>query len=50
MKYQIGDKVELTNGCIVTITDIISTIDRAELYAAGIVPVPLEHIKRKVED
>ena len=50
MKYKIGDKVELTNGCIVVITDIQGSIGGEQCYIAGISPIPEERIIRKIED
>ena len=49
MKYEIGDKVELTNGSIVTITDIQGSISGEQCYIAGICPIPEEKIVRKIE-
>ena len=50
MKYKIGDKVELTNGCIVVITDIQGRIGGEQCYIAGTSPIPEERIIRKIED
>lgn len=49
MKYEIGDKVELTNGSIVTITDIQGSISGEQCYIAGTCPIPEERIVRKIE-
>ncbi len=50
MKYNIGDKVELINGCIVVITNIQESIGGEKCYIAGTSPIPEENIIRKVED
>lgn len=50
MKYKIGDKVELTNGCIVVITNIQGSIAGEQCYIAGTSPIPEERIIRKIED
>lgn len=50
MKYKIGDKVELTNGCIVIITDIQGSIGDEQCYIAGISPITEERIVRKIEN
>ncbi len=50
MKYQIGDKVELRNGCIVVITDIRGSITGDYCYIANTSPIPEDRIIRKIED
>lgn len=50
MKYNIGDKVELKNGCIVVITDIQHGISGDYCYITGISPIPEESILKKIED
>lgn len=50
MKYKIGDKVELKNGCIVVITDIQYGISGDYCYIANTTPIPEERIMRKIQD
>ena len=52
MEYQIGDKVELESGKIVTITKIGNAVDRIEpIYGYGNPAVIIEErIIRKIED
>lgn len=55
MKYEIGDKVELTNGSITFIKDIKYDMDNKIIYGVGnkgseIIPVEEERILRKLED
>lgn len=49
LMYEIGDKVELKNGSIVIITDILPTVDGTVIYATGNVPIPEENIERKID-
>lgn len=55
MKYEIGDKVELKNGCVVTITDILSNMDNIPVYGTSkghseVFPITEDKIVRKIED
>ncbi len=50
MKYKIGDKVELKNGCVVVITDIRYGINGDYCYIADISPIPEERILKKIEN
>lgn len=47
MKYQIGDKVELKNGCIVTITDIQGSLSGEYCYISHTSPITEDKIVRK---
>lgn len=46
--YKVGDKIELRNGSIVEISEITQTIDGANVYRAGNVPIPEDNIVRKI--
>ena len=55
MKYEIGDKVELKNGSVVLITDILTSMDDVIIYGASkghseIIPIAEDKILRKIED
>ncbi len=55
MKYQIGDKVELDNGCITEIIEIPLQNGPKPIYGTGtghsvIVPITEDRIIRKIED
>ncbi len=55
MKYEIGDKVELKNGSIVMITDILSNMNNTIVYGASkghseIIPITEDRTIRKIED
>lgn len=50
MKYEIGDKVELKNGCIVVITDIQGSITGDYCYISNTSPITEDMIIRKIED
>ncbi len=49
MKYDIGDKVELKNGCIVEITEIHKNLSD-EIYISRNIPISEDKIVRKVEE
>ena len=48
MQYKIGDKVELTNGSIVEITDYANSLDEKEGYIVNntILKLPNEIVKK----
>ena len=48
MKYKVGDKVELKNGCIVVITDIQGSIAGDYCYIARTSPISEDMIIRKI--
>lgn len=48
MKYEIGDIVELKNGCIVEITNIHKNLSD-EIYISNGSPIPEDRILRKIE-
>lgn len=51
MKYQIGDKVELKNGSIVIINEILNTEPQAYSYGYPTkICLPEKDIVRKIED
>lgn len=50
MKYQIGDKVKLKNGCIAIITDIQSSIDGSYCDISYMSPITEDMIIGKIED
>lgn len=53
MDLQVGDKVELTNGKIATITCVAETLDGQIVYGIGTSPIviaPCENIVRKIEE
>lgn len=50
MKYKIGDKVELKNGCIAIITDIQSSLDGNCCYISYMSPITEDMIIRKIDD
>lgn len=49
MKYNIGDKIELKNGSIVIITDIVKGVSGDYCYISHTVPISEENIVCKVK-